>query len=283
MPIRKRHRAVIRSAGCGQSTLLAATAVIGLACVGIMSPLAAQSSVRVDATGANLDRSALEGLQQRYEAAAASSAYSEVLRQRAQLEAARIRARLEQGDFNVGDRIAITVQGHADLSNTFTVQPGRNLIIPTVGEIPLAGVMRTELQGHLVSYISRFLRDPQVQVKALMRLAITGGVTQPGFYVFPMDGLLADAIMHAGGPAADADMNAIRIERGTERIWEPALLRAEVANGSTLEQLNLRDGDRVVVPRGANSNTLNSIQQGLGFMAFVLSLPFMVLGLTRIF
>ncbi len=114
-------------------------------------------------------------------------------------------------------------------------------------------------------------------------MAITGGVAQPGFYVFPTDALLADAIMQAGGPAFDANMSAIRIERGTERIWEPAPLRAAVANGNTLEQLDLRAGDRVVIPRGGNSGTLNSIQQGLGFTAFVLSLPFMVLGLTRIF
>ena len=181
MPIGKRHRAEVRSTGCGQSPLLATTAVIGLACVAIAAPLAAQSSARGDATRANLDRLALEGLQQRYEAAAASPAYSDVLRQRAQLEAATIRARLEQGDFNVGDRIAIAVQDNADFSNTFTVQPGRVLIISTVGEIPLAGVLSTELQGHLISYISRFLRNPQVQAKALMRLAITGGVAQPGF------------------------------------------------------------------------------------------------------
>ncbi len=175
MPIGKRHRAGVRSTGCGQSTLLTTTAVIGLACVAIASPLAAQSSVRVDATRANLDRLALEGLQQRYEAAAASPAYSEVLRQRAQLEAAKIRARLEQGDFNVGDRIAIAVQGNADFSDTFAVQPARVLIIPTVGEIPLAGVLSTELQGHLISYISRFLRNPQVQAKALIRVVSPQG------------------------------------------------------------------------------------------------------------
>ena len=283
MPIGKRHRAGVRSTGYGPSTLLTTTAVIGLACVAISSSLAAQNSVRVDATRAALDRPALEGLQQRHEAAAASPAYSEVLRQRAQLEAAKIRSRLEQGDFNVGDRIAIAVQDNADFSDTFTVQPGRVLIIPTVGEIPLAGVLSTELQGHLISYIGRFLRNPQVQAKALIRVAITGGVAQPGYYVFPTDALLADAIMQAGGPVFDANMNEIRVERGAERIWEPAPLRAAVANGSTLEQLDLRGGDRVVVPRGGNSSTLNSIQQGLGFTAFVLSLPFMILGLTRIF
>ncbi len=284
MPIGKRNRAGVRSTGCGLSTLLTTVAVaIGLACVAIASPLAAQSSVRVDVARANLDRQALEGLQQRYEAAAASPAYSEVLRQRAQLEAAKIRVRLEQGDFNVGDRIALTVQGNDDFSDTFTVQPGRVLVIPTVGEIPLAGVLSTELQGHLISYISGLLRDPQVQAKALIRVAITDGVAQPGFYVFPTDALLADAIMQAGGPVADAKMSEIRVERGTERIWEPAPLRAAVANGSTLEQLDLRGGDRVVVPRGGNRSTLNSIQQGLGFTAFVLSLPFMVLGMTRIF
>ena len=157
------------------------------------------------------------------------------------------------------------------------------MILPTVGEISLAGVLSTELEGHLISHLGRFLRNPQVQVKALIRVAITGGVERPGFYVFPTDALLADAIMQAGGPAFDADMNEIRVERGTERVWEPAPLRAAIANGSTLGQLDIRDGDRVVVPRGASGGTLNSIQQGLGFVAFVLSVPFMLIGLTRIF
>jgi hypothetical protein len=78
-------------------------------------------------------------------------------------------------------------------------------------------------------------------------------------------------------------MDEMRVERGTERVWEPAPLRAAVARGSTLEQLEFRAGDRVVVPRGGSSGTLGSIQQGLGFTAFVLSLPFMIVGATRIF
>jgi polysaccharide export outer membrane protein len=260
----------------------AAVALVAVFAIVAAGPIAGQTPNVRDPDRLNPTRADLEILLQRYEAAAESPAYSEVLRQRARLEASKIGARLQQGDFRVGDRVAIEVQGNADFSGTFTVEEGRKLTLSMIGEVPLTGVLRTELAGHVADYLGRFLRDPQVQARALISLAVVGGVLQPGFYTFPADALLSDVIMGAGGPASDANMNNISVERGRQVTWEPAQLRQALAEGTTVEQLSLQAGDRVVVAQGG-SGTLGSLQQVLGFTALVLSLPFMVVGATRIF
>src|SRR5688500_10175407 len=64
-----------------------------------------------DAAQIQLSRTDLEQLLARYETNAASPAYSEALRGQARRQAALIRARLEEGDFQIGDQIALSVEG----------------------------------------------------------------------------------------------------------------------------------------------------------------------------
>src|SRR5438105_3922021 len=60
--------------------------------------------------------------------------------------AALIRARLENGDFQAGDRIFIRVEGDSILTDTVTVVEGLQLPIRGLGSIPLHGVLRSELK-----------------------------------------------------------------------------------------------------------------------------------------
>src|SRR6266566_4950303 len=62
-------------------------------------------------------------------------------------EAAAIGARLARGDFRVGDRILLSVQGEKELSDTFTVGLGGQLTLPLIGNVPLEGVLRSERDG----------------------------------------------------------------------------------------------------------------------------------------
>lgn len=193
-------------------------------------------------------REELQRLLARYDSAAGSTAYTPAFRERARHEAGLVRTRLQQGDFQVGDQVALTVEGEPTLTATFTVQGGRVLRLPTLGEIPLAGVLRSELDEHLRRQISRYIREPVVTARSLVRISITGQVRQPGFYVVPAESLLSDALMAAGGPSATAKLSAIRVERGAERVWEGEPLRQAMVEGRTLDQMSIRAGDQVVVP-----------------------------------
>src|SRR3990172_1406722 len=75
-------------------------------------------------------RTQLRDMLARYEAGSNASAYSDAVRSVAGDEAELIRLRLENGDFEVGDVISLTVTGQPTLSTDFTVAPGYLLILP---------------------------------------------------------------------------------------------------------------------------------------------------------
>ena len=201
-----------------------------------------------DPTGVQLTRAELQEMLERYEATAASSSYSADVRAQARDEAALIHNRLAEGDLRVGDRIQLTVEGHPDLSSEFAVVSGRVLVLPALGEVPVAGVLRSELQDHLRREIGRYIRDPVVRARSLIRLEVIGAVVAQGFYSIPSDILVSDALMQAGGPAVNADVEKIRVERNRQVIWSSDRLRRAMQEGRTLDQLSIRAGDGIIVP-----------------------------------
>jgi len=152
--------------------------------------------------------------------------------------------------FTPGDVISLTVEGDSVLNGTFTVGPGPALTLPVIGAVPLAGARRADLELHLREYLGRYLRNPVVHAKALIRLMIVGEVAKPGVYAVPTDLVVADALMLAGGPTAGAKVTAIRIERGDRSLVDGDRMQAALARGMTVDDLNLRAGDRIEVPRG---------------------------------
>ena len=220
-------------------------------------------------------RKQLEELLDRLELASGSAAYDGDLRERARYEAALVRHRLQEGDFQVGDRILLRVDVEEALSDTFVVQEGRMLDLPEIGDVPLSGVLRAELEGHLTDYLARFLRDPVVRARSLVRLAVLGAVNRPGFYFLPSESLVDDALMTAGGPSTSANITDIRIERGEDPIWEGDPLQDAIVEGRTIDQLNLLAGDRILIPdsgAGGPWATLRNISLLLGVALSVIFL-----------
>lgn len=213
------------------------------------------------------DREAMVNHLQMLERLAESPAYSGDLRAQYRLEAQLIRARLEQGDFRVGDRVVLFVEGEEVLSETFTVNNDRALDLPGIGEIPLAGVLRSELEGHLETHLGRFLKEPVVRAEPLIRLTILGAVNQPGFYSLSWEALVGDVLMIAGGPSPNAAVDKLRIERRGEQVWGGAALQNALIAGYTLDQLSLIAGDEIYLPTGG------SFLRNLRNVSLVISIP----------
>ncbi|HEX9218816.1 MAG TPA: polysaccharide biosynthesis/export family protein [Gemmatimonadales bacterium] len=150
--------------------------------------------------------------------------------------------------FQAGDRILLHVEGDSALSDTFTVVAGPTLRLPNIGEISLAGVRRTDLEAHLTRELSRYIKDPVVQARALIRVSVVGEVTRPGFYAVPVDLVLPDALMLAGGATQQARVDRLRIVRGNASLWDGDRLQTAIAHGATLDQLGVQAGDRIQVP-----------------------------------
>jgi protein involved in polysaccharide export with SLBB domain len=244
-------------------------------------PLLAQDEENWDPRQVYMSRDQLEGLLDRYEGAATSAAYSDYLRRQARAEAALIEVRIAQGDFQVGDRILLRVQGEPTLSDTFTVSGERGLDLPDIGSVPLDGVLRAELEPYLGDYLARYIRTPRVQARALIPITIVGGVERPGFYTVPSQMQLSDVLMVAGGPTALAQLDRLRIERGGTRIWEGAAIQDAIVEGRTLDQMNVRGGDRIQLPaRGGN---LGAWEGSVRTFALLLTVPATVAALIAIF
>lgn len=210
--------------------------------------LSGQIPSRFSPTGAVLTRADLQALLDQYEAALASPAYSAELKAAAREGAERVRNRLEHGDFRVGDRIALSVQGEPNLPDTVPVEPGPQISLPLFGTIELDGVLRSEITEHLTEEIGRFIRDPVVQAEGLMRLSIQGNVGRPGFYVVPADMLLSEALMMAGGPGQMASLDELHVERGGRLLLDEETIQEAMQDGRTLDQLSLQAGDQLTLP-----------------------------------
>jgi polysaccharide biosynthesis/export protein len=257
----------------------ASTFLLLLALISPGRPLSGQTLEAWDPRNPLVTRENLEQLVQQLELTSESSTYGATLRRMAGEEAGRVRSRLRKGDFQVGDQILLTVEGEDQLSGTYVVRPGPLLAIPMLGDIPLEGTLRSELHARLEDHVGRFVRDPVVQVRSLIRVSISGEVNQPGFYVVSSEVLLSDAIMAAGGLSANADLSRIHVARGSERIWTGETLARALMEGQTLDQMGLHAGDQIVVAAQRPPTLGNAVRTSVAMLPPLLLLLTTILSL----
>jgi protein involved in polysaccharide export with SLBB domain len=191
---------------------------------------------------------------------------------------AAVQARLATGDFAVGDKVTIDVQGETGMSNTYTVGGGRTIQIPTLPPLSLSGVLRSESDSVIREFIGRYIRDPQVTVTPLMRLGILGGVAKPGYYDVNSESLLSEVVMAAGGLAPVGDMKRTQVYRGNTVVLDSKATSVAISKGSTLDLLNLQSGDNVQVGVANPNATLTKVQ----IITAILAIPVMILTISAL-
>jgi len=257
-------------------------ATLALAAVGVfpIAPLFAQATPgvvesRLDMRRAQATRAELEASLLQIDSILNSPGYSRRIREAKQREATLIRERLIAGDLQVGDQIALVVQGEQQFTDTFTVGPGRVISLPGLPDIELEGILRSEAQTYLTEQLSRFMRDPSVRVQALIRMAILGAVGRQGFYQIPAELLVSDAIMVAGGPGGSADPSKTVVRRGGTVLLTESEVEEAMTRGTTLDQLNLRAGDAIVVDekqvQGSRTVTILTVTSILTTLLFAIT------------
>jgi protein involved in polysaccharide export with SLBB domain len=171
-------------------------------------------------------------------------------------EVAQIRARLRDGDFQVGDVIVLNVVNVPQFSDTFPVRAGRMLQLPEVAPVPLTGVLRSELRAHLQRHIARYVINPTVEAYSLVRVAVAGAVARPGFYDVRPDAPVSEAVMYAGGLSSAGDATKMSVRRAGRTVIPESQLRTFVAQGATLDDLSVRPGDELRVGERTRRNWL---------------------------
>lgn len=161
--------------------------------------------------------------------------------------AAAIRQRLRDGDFQVGDRVVVTIMSDVVRRDTLVVRSGRSLELPGPIVVSLEGALRSELKERVSTEVLKYVKAREIEATPLMRVGILGAVTRPGYFAFPSDMTLSDAIMGAGGPTPGADFGRAVVRRGTKEYRSAASTREAIASGLTLDQFGLAAGDEIFV------------------------------------
>jgi protein involved in polysaccharide export with SLBB domain len=187
-------------------------------------------------------------------------------------EAWLLRSRLQRGDFQEGDRIVVTLLGSITFNDTISVRAGKLLPLPRMGEVPLEGVLRSELGDRISTHLARFLRDSSVRAIPLVRIAVLGQVNRPGFYYTSADALLSDMLMKAGGPSPNADLGKMSIRRAGEVIWSERDTRTAMSDGLSIERLHLRAGDELYVGEQKRTNWTAIAQVGISLLGVAFAL-----------
>jgi protein involved in polysaccharide export with SLBB domain len=187
-------------------------------------------------------------------------------------EAFLIHYRLQEGDFREGDRVIVKVQGTGGFSDTLVVRSGMVLALPQMGDLPLEGVLRSEINPLLKAHVEKYLRDPVVQATPLVRLGVLGSVGRPGFYYTAADLPLTDVLMEAGGPTSEADVGKISIRRQGDVIIDPENSRVALAKGMSLDMMHLEAGDQIEVGRQRHFNWQVIIPSATAALGLIITL-----------
>jgi hypothetical protein len=177
------------------------------------------------------------------------------------VEAGYIRARLENGDFRIGDRVIVTYEGiKSQLGDTLVVQSGRSLRLgEPMGELPLTGVLRFELADSISGRATKYFKTAVVHVTPLVRISVSGAVRNPGYYYTRTDTPLSDLITRTAGQDQSTDLGDVTVKRGEELLWGGPEVQSAFRDGLTLEDMGLSTGDDVVV--GARRNAWPMVAQ----------------------
>jgi hypothetical protein len=165
-------------------------------------------------------------------------------------EAFLLRARLQDGDFEVGDRIILQYSAPALKASDTTVVVRLNKVMPLpepLGDINLNGVLRSELRDTVAARFKTYFKDVTVNVIPLIRLSISGAVRSAGFFYLRTDQPINDLITGTGGRDQAADLDNVVIKRGERVLWGNDDVRSAFADGLTVERLGLTSGDEMVV------------------------------------
>ena len=199
-------------------------------------------------------------------------------------EVALLRSRLERGDFQEGDKILLAIDlpptgseavlASRSADDTVLVRSGKMLhfaSIPNIPDLSLDGVLRAELSDTIVSHLRMYIRNPKVRAVPLLRVAVLGAVGKPGWYSTRTDAVLADLIMQAGGVNQESDVSKTLIKRAGEQIWNSDDVRVALADGLSLDRLNLRAGDEVFISPKRQWNFGAAIQIAAALTAIIVA------------
>jgi len=148
-----------------------------------------------------------------------------------------------------GDGVRITLYNISDaISGDYFAQQDGFIQLPYIGLIQILERDFLEIRSEIITKYDSLYKNPEITVQPLFKINILGEVKRPGqYYVTGVETIL-DIVALAGGETQDANLNKLSFIRDEERInINPKEL---IEKGSKVQDIGLKSGDQVIVPRG---------------------------------
>ncbi|MES2884938.1 MAG: polysaccharide biosynthesis/export family protein [Pseudomonadota bacterium] len=161
-----------------------------------------------------------------------------------------------------GDVVRIVVWDHPELNNPSgqaqgdsassgrLVEPDGKLFFPYIGRVQAAGLTPTQLREDIIAALSKFIKQPQIDVRITefrsQRVYVTGEVTSPGpIFLNDVPVAALDAIASKGGFTELSNRRRILLTRDgvTAELHAEDLIYANASKG-----VFLKAGDIVNIP-----------------------------------
>lgn len=174
------------------------------------------------------------------------------------------------GHYVIGaqDVLIVTVWDQPDMSGKFTVEADGSFTFPLIGRIQAGGLTLRQFEGALKKRLSDgYFKNPQISVAVeqyrSQRIFVVGEVRTPGTYPLTGDMTLIEALARAGSTTATSSEEAVIVRPKAGNVLSGPVLPGETAtpseiirvdvkqlqSGSLQNNILLRDGDTVFVPR----------------------------------
>ncbi len=194
-------------------------------------------------------------------------------------------AQAQEYVIEAGDKVLVSIWQAPEVPDQEAVVDGDGRIdLPILGRVLAAGLTISQLESKIVENFRNYNRNiTQAQVKVVeygsKKIFVTGAVRLPGAVSFPQMPNVWEAILEAGGPLDEAELEKVTIVRksGTQGQVIAANLVSYFDAQDISNLPELRPGDTIHVP-GGTGNGVNGPNSGAGGGLFTKSQAIYIYG-----
>src|SRR5687768_13363657 len=186
-------------------------------------------------------------------------------------------------DYVIGAQDGLTIQGfdQTDLGGKYAVESDGTFSFPLIGRVKAGGMTLRSFEGELKSKLSDgYFKNPQVTVAVeqyrSQRVFVMGEVRSPGPVALTGGMTLIEALSRAGStqPTASGELAVVRAPQGARGPLMPnqqsatEVFRASIRDlesGSLTQNIELRDGDTIFVPRAETAYVFGQVKNPGGY------------------
>jgi len=157
-------------------------------------------------------------------------------------------------NFVPGDGLRITIYPDSAhfLNGIYPIDLGGYVYLPLVGRFLVTDMTTAQFSDFLQNTFAPYLRFPEVQVTALIRVSMLGGFKEAGLYYIEPDRSFWELVYMAGGPEHEDGLRKMKWER--DKMVVASNLIPHYQSGHSLAALGIKSGDRISTPQDPTRN-----------------------------